>query len=228
MGENTVMHAMAYPLRIYFVIAALLVGPASAVARISPVDPAADPPAKHAASKPSHAALSRPRHVAPPSPVPVAVIVLAVATSETDSLLGGAYRFYGFPPGRPCDDGGAGNGRCLTVIRIGHLVVGEQDWYIRWTSEATAPLAYRAVSANDPWHTTHVTCAPYAAGLRCTTVYPQVFARYGLKVIRQFTLNPDGTVRLDNLGDGSSADPGPSYGAVINDIATVTTLPLPP
>jgi hypothetical protein len=155
-------------------------------------------------------------------------LLATTCPSDADGVLGGAYRFYGFPFGRPCDDGGAGNGRCLTVIRIGHLVLGEQDWYIRWTSKPTAPLAYRQASANDPWHITHVTCAPYNAGLRCTTVYPQVFARYGLKVTRQFTLTPDGTVRLDNLGDGSSADPGPSYGTIINDISTVTTLPLPP
>ena len=46
----------------------------------------------------------------------------------------------------------------------------------------------------------------------CTTIYPQVYAIYGLQVIRKFTVRPDGSVRMDNVGDGSSTDPGPSYG----------------
>jgi hypothetical protein len=157
----------------------------------------------------------------------IVALLVTIGQARADGLLGGPYRFYGFVPGRTCNDGGGGNGRCLTVIRIGHLVVGKQDWYLRWTSKATSPLSYRQASANDPWHNMQVTCALFGAGVRCTGVYPQVYYIYGLKVIRRFTLTPDGTVRLDNLGDGSSADPGPSYGAIINDIATVTPVPVP-
>jgi hypothetical protein len=161
----------------------------------------------------------------------LAIVVALFATigiSHADGVLGGPYRYHGFAPRRLCDDGGAGNGRCLTVIRIGHLVIGDQDWYIRWTSKPTSPLSYRQNSADDPWHTTHVTCARANAGLLCTTVYPQVYYRYGLKVTREFTITPDGDVRLDNVGDGSSSDPGPSYGMIIDDIAAITTQPLPP
>jgi hypothetical protein len=151
-------------------------------------------------------------------------LLLAMAGISRAGESDAGYRFYAFPLSS-CDDGGMGNGRCMTVIRIGNVIAGKQDWSIRWTSKPTSPLAYRQVSANDPWFKTHATCESTKGGLLCTTIFPQAIALYGLYVTRVFTVTPDGNVRLDFASgrDGLVS----MYGTIIDDIGSITKLPVP-
>ena len=83
-----------------------------------------------------------------PAPAPIALTPLAVPSSSPSvppARQGGNddgisrpiefTRYYVFPlPAPYCDDGGAANGTCATIVGIDKFEPGKQSWFIRWTS----------------------------------------------------------------------------------------------
>lgn len=86
-------------------------------------------------------------------------------------------RYYAFPlPAPYCDDGGAANGTCATIVGIDKFEPGKQTWFIRWTSLSDS---YRNILYENSWLSLPVTCEAISDGFACKSRNVQQFpSRY--------------------------------------------------
>jgi len=142
--------------------------------------PAPTPPASVATLTPS----------ATPAPAPIPLTPLAAPSSSppvpptrqsgNDDGVSRPIeftRYYVFPlPAPYCDDGGAANGTCATIVGIDKFEPGKQTWFIRWTSLGDS---YRNLLYDNSWITLPMTCEAISDGFACKSRNVQQFpSRY--------------------------------------------------
>jgi hypothetical protein len=182
------------------------------------------------------------RQYAPPAPVE-SVRPQVTRTPKVEAVPevvhgGPGYRYFAFPASG-CDDGGIGVGRCTTVVAIGKLEPGTQDWYVRWSSAAAT---YRNVAFRDAWHSMSATCVAIADGMSCKTVLPNDVPYYYFRAARdrEFQVTRGGTKVVliyaprsifGGVGGSSSSGGSPFLPQVTEgvgiDISSITNMPLP-